>query len=253
MKKTFLKQVFFVILISLSFNNLTAQNSFDASSTLQYPSFDFDATALDNLQDEVDLYAFEDTKPLDYYKMQEERSVAAILARTMFGLGVGIAFGENETNWCLQAAYYMQLSMFANSALYGVLAAVYEGYSYDNYNFNLIDLQLKLLMFSALTRYKEVFLVYGLLGAYGLGAEKFNSFKTDINRLTASIVMGFNIILTANLALALHTSIFTYQSTKYKPESGNEYDNNFTSFLFNKRNIFALSLLINLSRSKMRN
>lgn len=253
MKTKFLKLVFFTILITLASNNLTAQNSFDANATLQHSSFDFDSSALDGLQDDVNLYAFEETKPLDYYKVQDERSVAAVLARAMFGLGAGIAFGDNETNWCLQAAYYMQLAVFANSALYGVLGAAYDGYSYDNYNRTLIDFQIKLLMFSALTQYKEVFLIYGILGAYGLGNEKFNDFKTDITRFTASIIMGFNIILTTRLALALQTSVFTYVSNKYKPESGNDYDNNFTSFLFNKRNIFALSLLINLSRSQARN
>ncbi|MEZ4797006.1 MAG: hypothetical protein R2785_07535 [Flavobacteriaceae bacterium] len=250
MKTKFLKPTSFALLLMLALNNLIAQNSFDASITLQQSSFDFQTAALDDLPEEVDLYAFEETKPLDYYEIQDDRSVAAVLARAMFGLGAGIAFGENEINWCLQAAYYMQLSMFANSALYGVLGAAYEGYSFDDYNRNFIDFQLKLLMFSAITQYKEVFLIYGILGAYGLGNEKFNGFKTDVNRLTLSAIMGFNIILTTNLALALQTSVFTYVSNKYKPESGDDYSNNFTSFLFNKRNIFTLSLLINLSRSR---
>ncbi|MCB0461972.1 MAG: hypothetical protein KDC81_04650 [Flavobacteriaceae bacterium] len=253
MKTTFLKPALFTLLLTLFFNNLIAQNNFDASATLQHSSFNFESTALDNLQDEVNLYAFEETKPIDFYEIQDERSVAAILARAMFGFGAGIAFGENETIWCLQAAYYMQLSMFANSALYGALGLVYEGWSYDNFTRSLFDFQLKLLMFSALTRYKEVFLVYGILGAYGFGSEKYNNFNTDITRFTASLILGLNIILTTRLTLAIHTSMFSYQRYNYKPENGNDYNNSFSRFFLNKQNLVALTLLINLSQVQLRN
>jgi hypothetical protein len=241
------------LIFALTFSASYSQNTFDKSATLENSSSSFDSSALDDLTEKVDLYAFENTKPIDYYEIQDERSVAAILARAMFGFGAGIGFGENETLWCLQAAYYLQLSMFANSALYGVLGAVYEGASYNSYNQSLIDFQLRLLMFSALTRYKEVFLIYGVLAAYGIGNEKFDGFKTDINRLTASLVIGLNIILTTRVALALQTSLFTYQNYKFKPESGGDYNDNFTRFLFNKQNIFALSLLINLGRQQATN
>jgi hypothetical protein len=253
MKTTSFKLVFLLILSALTCNISFSQNAFDKSATLDSSSSVFDSSALDNIAEEVDLYAFEDTKPIDYYEIQEERSVATILARTMFAFGLGLGFGEEQTLWCLHAAYYMQLSMFANSALYGAIGVVYEGLSYNDLSQSLIDFQLKLLMFSPITKFKEVFLMYGVLMAYGIGSEKFNNFKTDLTRITASIIIGLNIILTTTISLALQTSIFTYQKTNYKPDSGNDYDNSFTRAFLNKQNLIALSLFINLKMGQARN
>jgi len=252
MKTTSFKLVFLLILSALTLNTSFSQNELDKSVTLEASSsfFDSSVSALDNLTEEMDLYAFEDTKPIDYFEIQDERSVASILARAMFAVGFGLGFGEEQTLWCLHAAYYMQLSMFANSALYGALGLVYDGFSYNDLTRSLLDFQLKLLMFSPITKFKEVFLMYGVLMAYGFGSEKYNSFTTDITRLTASLVLGLNIILTAKLSLALQTSLFTYQKYNYKPESGEDYTNNFTRAFLNKQNLVALSLFINLGRQR---
>jgi len=246
MKTTPFKPVLFLLLFVLTFSVSFSQNGFDKSATLEGSSTVFDSSALDNLTDEADLYAFEDTKPIDYFEIQDDRSVAAILARSMFAFGAGLGFGENQTLWCIGAAYYLQLSLFANSALYGSLGLVYSGSSYNDLTSSLIDFQLKLLMFSALTKYKEVFLLYGILAAYGFGSEKYNSFTTDITRFTASLILGLNIILTTTVSLALQTSIFTFQRTNYKPENGNDYNDSVTRVFLNKQNIFALSVFINL-------
>jgi hypothetical protein len=251
MKTTSLKPVILLVLLALTFSFSHSQNGFDKSATLQSSATVFNSNALDNLVDDADLYAFEDTKPIDYYDIQDDRSVAAILARTWLALGVGLGFGESQTLWCLHAAYYMQLAMFANSALYTSLGLVYGGSNYNDFTSNLLDLELKLLMFTALTKYKEVFLMYGAAFAYGFGSEKFNSFTTDITRFTASLVLGLNIILTTTVSLALQTSVFAFQRTNYKPENGNDYNDSVTRVFLNKQNVFALSVFLNLWNNRM--
>jgi len=253
MKTKSFKLVFLLILSALTFSNSFSQNAFNNSATLENSSSIFNSSALDSTIEEIDLYAFEETKPIDYFEIQDERSIATILARTIFAFGLGLGFGEEQTLWCIHAAYYMQLSMFANSALYGAIGLVYNGLNFNELTQSIIDFQLKLLMFSPITKFKEVFLMYGILMAYGIGSEKFNNFTTDLTRITASLIIGLNIILTATLSLALQTSIFTYQKTNYKPESGNDYDNSFTRVFLNKQNLIALSLFINLGQRQAQN
>ena len=253
MKTSSIKLVFLLILSALTFSNSFSQNTFDKSATLENSISVFEDLSYEKVAQEVDLFAFEDTKPIDYFEIQEEREVATILARTMFAFGFGLGFGEEQTLWCLHAAYYMQLSMFANSALYGAIGLVYDGFSFNDLTQSIIDFQLKLLMFSPITKFKEVFFMYGILMAYGIGSEKYNNFKTDLSRVTASLLIGLTVILTATISLALQTSIFTYQKTNYKPDDGNDYDNSFTRAFLNKQNLIALSLFINLKMNRARN
>ena len=258
MKTNPLKLVLVLILSVLTFSTSISQNALDSIDFTEEEKSVFSAVNVDDLTENMDLYTLDEaTLHVDYYEEQTVEEV--VFALTMLGLGAGLGFGDDQTLWCLHAAYYLRLALFSRSALYGVLGAVYNGQSTDIGNGgesssfsltqNLIDFQLKLLMFTAISRLLEVNLIYGALFAYGIGNEKFDNFKTDINQFTAAIVMGFSMILTANLMLAMHTNLFAYTDTKFKPESGNDFSQDSTRFLLNKGSIFAVSLLFNLSRS----
>ena len=109
--------------------------------------------------------------------------------------GGGFGFTDDDTLWCLHAAYYYRLGNYVSSALFGTLGIAYTGLSADNFTQSFIDFQFKLLMFTALTKSKEVFLIYGALLAYGLGNTEFNdSFKNKYSQITAGIVMGLYIL-----------------------------------------------------------
>ena len=242
----------FIFLISffLFSQNFDSQNLFTTSIALPEANATFYPSVVEKLYEDLGLNGASVTlKPADYL-MPQDPEQAAVFARTMLALGAGFGFGDDETLWCLHAAYYMQLALYTNSALYGALGATYNGSSTDNFNRSFIDFQFKMLMFTAITRYNQVHLIYGALLAYGLGTDKFdNGFNTDITRLTAGLILGFNIILTTQLAIMLQTNIFAYQSQTLKPDSGNEFKSNNTWGLINKNNILALSLVFTLANS----
>jgi opacity protein-like surface antigen len=218
-----------------------SQNGPNLNSTLESENNIF---SVFKLQD-VKLYTPLEEKQItiDYVENQDP---ALAFARTMLGVGAGFGFGEDQTLWCLHAAYYLRLKMFTNSALYGSFGAAYSGLNNDNFSQSIVDMQLKLLMFSTISRLNEIRLIYGILGAYGFGSDKFDGFTTDITRFTLAAVLGLQLMLAANWSIALITNMFTYQSQTLKPESGGEFKDNFTNVLINKNNLLTLSLIFHL-------
>ena len=171
-----------------------------------------------------------------------------IFAVQMLAVGLGFGFGEDETLWSAHAAYYYRLKLLQRSALYASLGAAYSGLSVGDRTQSLVDLQLRFLMFHAISQLSEIRLIYGLLGGYGFGSEKFNNFTTDITRVTLAVVMGFQLMLSTTWSLALQTNIITNTNWTFKAESGGEFKNDFTNFLINNNNILTLSLLFNLGK-----
>ena len=208
---------------------------------------DFTNIETDNIL--VDFKSYLENKPELSTKIYEQVKLEDIVfALQMLSVGAGVAFGEDQTSWCLQATYYYRLKLFQRSALYASLGTMYSGYSYNDLSENLIDLQLRLLMFHTISALNEIRLLYGLLAGYGFGNEKYNDYKTDITRLTLAAVVGFQLMLSTRWSLALETNILAYNSLKYKPEGGGEYKDNFTNFFINKNNLLTLSLLFNLGK-----
>ena len=189
---------------------------------------------------------------IDDVESEPQDAVQTILfIRNMMALGAGIGFGENEFLWCLHAAYYMRLMAFSRSALYGSLGVAYNGGDLDTYKTSLVDMQLKILMFTAISKMMEIRLLYGPMFAYGFGHQKFNfdgsSYKDKLTQFTVALIIGFQMMLAPSWSLALQTNILTYQSQTWKPEGGGSDIKNNTTFGFlNKNNIFALSLYFHL-------
>ena len=171
-----------------------------------------------------------------------------LFALQMLSVGAGIGFGDDETLWCLQAAYYYRLKLFQRSALFASLGLNYEGLSIGDQTQSLVGIQLGMLMFHTISKFNEIRLIYGLLGGYGFGNEKFNDFTTDITRITLAVVVGFQLMLSTHWSLALQTNILAHNRWTYKPESGGEFKDDFTNILINKSNILTLSLLFNLGK-----
>lgn len=191
---------------------------------------------------------FRETYELEDQNTQE---VAAVFARTLLALGAGIGFGDDDTLWCLHAAYYLRAAMFNNSALYVSLGILYSGLSSDSFSRSLLEIQFRSLMFTPITRYNQVNFLYGLMLAYAFGADDFDgSGKTDFTRLTLALVVGFQIILTSTLSLMLQTNVLAHVQNTFKPEGGGEFKTDNTWGFINKNNILALSLVWNLARSQ---
>lgn len=172
-----------------------------------------------------------------------------VFAMQMMAVGAGLGFGDDETFWCLQAAYYYRLKLFNRSALYASLGLKYEGASIGEQNQSLVGINLSLLMFHTISQLNEIRLLYGLLGGYGFGNEKFDDFTTDITRITLAIVVGFQLMLSTQWSLALHTNLVAHNRWTFKPESGGEFESDFTNFFINKNNLLTLSLIFNLGRN----
>lgn len=172
-----------------------------------------------------------------------------VFSMQMLAVGAGLGFGDDQTFWCLQAAYYYRLKLFQRSALYASLGLNYEGASIGEQNQNLVGLRLSLLMFQTISQLNEIRLIYGLLGGYGFGKEKFDDFSTDITRITLAAVIGFQLMLSTQWSLALHTNIISHTRWTFKPESGGEFKSDFTNFFINKNNLLTLSLIFNLGRN----
>lgn len=251
MKIKQLKKVLLILLVLLMSASLYSQSDFQFKIPSYEPESVIDKIKSDvkndlNIADleEVEIIYIDDIEPQD--------AVQTILfIRNMLAIGAGFGFGENEFLWCLHAAYYMKFMTFGRSAFYGSLGAVFENGDFDNYKTSLFDIQLKLLMFTAISRLNEIRLMYGLLAAYGFGHQKYDSGeysnKDKLTQLTLGLIVGFQLMIAANWSLALQTNLFTYKSQTWKPEGGgSSYDNN-TSFGFiNKNNILALSIYFHL-------
>lgn len=185
------------------------------------------------------------------YALEDQNTpeVAAAFARTLLALGAGVGFGEDDTLWCLHAAYYLRAAMFASTALYVSLGILYSGVSSDFFNRSLLELQFRALLFTPITKYNQVNFLYGLMLGYGFGADKFDSGgKTDITRLTLALVVGFQIILSTQMSLMLQTNVLSHLRQTNKLDNGSESKFNNTLGFINKNNLLTLSLVWNLAR-----
>lgn len=247
-------KTFYALIFSIAFSSsLLAQHQ----PTDYFQPFEDHVTALNSFKAENFVNTFEipslkdELITLDYKpKASPEDTVNFI--RSMVGIGLGIGFAEDETLWCLGASYFYRLSLMKRSALYGSLGLMYNGFSNDFFKQNLIDVQLQLLMFHALRNLTEIQLVYGILGAYGFGNEKYDGFKTDLSRVTLAAVLGIYLTMSTTWSLLLQTNVFTYQSLTAKPESGGKFTSDYTGFFLNKASLLSLTVLIHLNRAKQR-
>lgn len=250
MKTKNLFLLFAIVISTISFSQ--NYSSLESSSLIENQSSEnysiFDSINIDDLTEEINLNPLENKTITVNYLEEQNTLQELVFANTMLALGAGLGFGEDETLWCLHAAYYLRLALYAKSALYASFGAVYNGSTINDFNVNIIDLQLKLLMFSSISKLNEIRLIYGLLGGYGFGSEKFDGYTTDITRITLAAVIGLQLMLATNWSLSLQTNLLAYQSRTFKPENGSEFKDNFTNVLINKNNIISLSLLFNLGR-----
>ena len=205
-----------------------------------------------NVKSDLSILDLEEFEVVNIDDVEPQDAVQTLVyIANMIALGAGIGFGENEFLWCLHAAYYMRLMAFSRSALYGSLGVAYNGGDLDTYKTSLVDMQLKILMFTAISKMMEIRLLYGPMFAYGFGHQKFNfegsSYKDKLTQFTVALIVGFQLMLAPSWSLALQTNMLTYQSQTWKPEGGGSESKNDTTFgLFNKNNIFALSLYFHL-------
>lgn len=240
----------FIILSIPFFSN--GQNSFDADSR----SFDFNVSpeTIDirtyeiNLDDDI-LYDFSNA-PQSITEYEAQDNVIAF-AMHMIAFGGGFGFSDLETLWCFHAAYYLRLVMLSNKALY---ASAGVGYNYTNAEFlttGLLDISLKVLMFSVLAkRYKQVRAQYGIFAKYAFGTNKFeDGFKNDLTRLSFGVIVGLHILLTTNWSLMVQTNLLTHQQQTIKSD-GNEVKDNQTFGLINKANLLLFTLVFTIPDSK---
>lgn len=236
-------------------NNSYSQSLYESPAELTTFTSDVDLNQTYTFTSEQESFDFAEalTSVDETLGLEEEDHDPENLARfasTMLALGAGLAFGDSQTLYCLHAAYYLRLALYSRSALYGAIGAAFDGLDNDSFTRSLIDLQFRLLMFHAITQYRQVHLIYGLMLAYAFGTEKFSGgTKYDITRLTAAIVMGFNIVLTAQFAIMLQTHIFAHQRWTQK-FNGSEFKNNTTWGFINKSNLLTLSLVWTLANSR---
>jgi len=238
--------VFSLFLVS---NSLFAQNGSSADARESYYESVFENFDINQFTTDLEIETFDpELVTIARYESNQDAADLVVLAAAMLVFGGGLGFTDDDTLWCLHAAYYYRLGAYVNSALFGTLGIAYTGLSADNYTQSFIDFQFKLLMFSAITQSKEVFLIYGALLAYGLGNTEFSdSFKNKYSQITAGLVMGLYIVLTTQMALMLQTNVLAYISQKDKDS---DVKNDFTQVLINKNNIFLISLAINLGNRR---
>lgn len=249
------RHLLFIVLVLLFTSNTTvnAQQLFESDTanlnSFTIPSETIDIRTYEISLDEEILYDFANSpKSITEYDAQED-VIAFVMNMIAFGGGFG--FTDAETLWCIHAAYYLRLAMLNNSALYGSLGV---GYNYTNAEFltvGLLDITLKALMFSVLSkRYQQVRAQYGIFAKYGFGTNKFeDGFKTDITRLSLGVLVGLHILLSPQWSLMVQTNILTYQE-QTTTSGGSEFKDNQTFGLINKNNLLLLSLVFTLPNSR---
>ena len=254
MKTKHLHAILTLFLFVFITNTSVAQSLFDNGyATDLDPLTNIEPIDLRTYELDIDSFALDydiSEAPESITAHEDAAQVAATFVRAFLAFGAGLGFGNDDTLYCFHAAYYLKLAMVASSALYGSLGVVYSGLSGNNITESLIDLQLKFLMFTAITRYKQVHFLYGLMVAYGFGTLKFDSsYSYDITKLTAALVLGLSIILTTQWAIMLQTNVLAYISQKQKFEGNETKDSNTYGFI-NKNNILAFSLVYMFANSR---
>lgn len=200
----------------------------------------------ENFVNTFEVPSFEnDVVTVDYEALNPPQDQVEFL-KSMLALSAGFGLIESQTLWCLGASYFYNLRTWQTMALYGALGFMYSGFSNDGVSQNIVDFQLQLLMFTTIMKLQEIRFVYGLLVGYGLGTEKFDNFKYDINRFTLAAVLGLQLLMSPRWSLLLQTNVFAYQSLKLKPESGGEFSDNVTGLFLNKNSLLTLSVLFYL-------
>ena len=245
MKTIFSRLVCLLMLASLTIAPLSAQDTSNLSVSEENTEFLFGNVYVEDLKNEVDLYNLDEkTITVDYLEARDdEYTIQEVLTAYMFAFGIGLAFSDGDTAYCLHANVFFRLAMFTASALYGGLGLVYDGLSADSFTQNLFGVAGYLLMFSALTKYKEVFLIYGLKALYGFGKQDFDGdFEYDITQFTLSAMIGFMFMLSPAWSIALYTPIVTYLSLTQKYD-GDEFKDDNTFFTFNKGAVALFSLV----------
>jgi len=250
MKTKQFKKALLMLFVLLSVS-LYSQRKFQ----IEVPSYEPEAV-IDKIASDVknDLKGIdlEELEVLNIDDIEAQDAVETILfIRNMLALGAGFGFGEDQFLWTLHAAYYLRLMVFANSALYVSLGGVYDGADYDQYKSSFFDMQLKVLMFTAISKMMEIRLIYGPMFAYGFGTQKYDfegySSKDKLTQFTAAFIVGLQLMIATQWSLALQTNIFAYQNQTWKPDGGgSESKNNSTFGFINKNNILALSLFYHL-------
>lgn len=234
---------------------LQSQSVFESDMTFQDLDFSssFSAETIDLSTYEIDI----DDYKLDYTVEDAPKSITENDAQemvlnyvNMIAFGIGFGINSDQTLWCLNAEYFLRLAMLKAAAVYGALGIGYTGSNSDFVSTSILNVSLKLLMFSLLVKqYQQVRFFYGLFGGYGFGKEKIeDGFDYDLTRLTLGIVVGFQIMLAAQWALMIQTNLFNYQEQTRKYE-----DFEFTDYsrwaLINKANIVAFSLVYTFGNS----
>ncbi|OUS01580.1 hypothetical protein A9Q86_07340 [Flavobacteriales bacterium 33_180_T64] len=233
--------VFFVSIFSQSFSqNIDEPVLTDFNFTIPSEQIDIRTYEI-NLTDDIQYDFSNAPKSVTQYDAQKNKVAFAI---SMLAMGVGFGFTDVETLWCLHAEYYLRLALLKNAALYGAFGLAYNGISADNFTNSVTDVFLKILMVSILAKqFQQVFLQYGLITKYGFGNNKFDDgYKTDITTLSAGLILGLHILLTAQWSLMVQTNLLTYQEQTNTFE-GNETKSDSTFGLINKNNLLALSLV----------
>ncbi len=245
MKTNFSRLAYLLVLAFLTVAPLSAQDHFDYSITEENSDYLFGNVYVEDLKNEIDLYTLDDkTITVDYYEARDvEYTVQEVLAAYMLAMGLGLGFGEGDTSYCLHATVFLRLAMFTTAALYGGIGLLYDGQSTDFLTQSLFGITGYLLMYSALTKYREVFLIYGLRALYGFGTQDVeNSVKFDITQFSISAMLGFMFMLSPQWAIMLYTPLITYLSFKQEYD-GNESKDNSTFFNINKNAVVLFSLV----------
>lgn len=231
---------------------LSAQNLFQ--NEIDFNGFDASSETIDLRTYEITLdkeiqYDFSNS-PKSITQNDAQENIAAF-ALHMIAFGGGFGFTDLETLWCFHAAYYLRFANLSNKAIY---AALGFGYNYTDAEFltvGLLDISLKMLMFSVLSkRFKQVRAQYGFFAKYAFGTNKFqDGFKNDVTRFSYGIVVGLQILLWPQWSLMVQTNLLTVQKQTIKSD-GNEITDNQTFGLINKSNLLLLSLVFTLPDSK---
>lgn len=252
------KQLYLTLIALFVINTIHVQSQslFDTSVSTEAIDFtSLSTSTIDlstyeiNLEDYKLDYTVEDAPKSITESEAQEKVINYALSMVAFGVGLGI--NSDQTLWCLHAEYYMRLAMLKKGAVYGALGAAYNGSNSDFLTTTLLDVTLKLLMFTQLVKqFQQVRFLYGFRGAYGFGKEKFeDGFTYDITRLSMGLILGFQIMLAQQWSIMLQTNVFNYQelTRKYQDFETTNYSR---WALINKSNILAFSLVYTFANSR---
>lgn len=166
------------------------------------------------------------------------QSIQDLMPKRTLGVAAGVGFNNDfeEIGLCLSGEALFRLNEPDPCGFYLGGDATIDYTSFNDWKQTTFEIGPKAQFHTPITPSQEVQWVNGIGAKYLFGNIDSNGFKEDLSGFNATLYSGLNIRLTEKLSIGLEIPLLGYENLTYKSDYGEDFKDNNTSLLINKRN-----------------